>query len=263
MAQKLDWTDPSKFSIARLESDINNYCKKERMTVEMISTDVLVRTPRYLGDCLRKKTITWNIFKFMANYLGYDLDRYKIAQPKPVQKEEPKPEPVEADGNWSIKLLVNEDFGVVRCMLNHGMETIATGSCDSDLNSGADIIKAITVAVNRMNSKLIPGQQSPYVEKKAEEPKPEPPKPDGKVGRKTFKEWVMQYYDSHSDAGRLARFIDEHYEAFPSWGQVKMQRFLELTQGGKAHRVTFDAYFDHYRKLTQAEERANSESLRK
>lgn len=187
--------------------------------------------------------------------MGNDLAKYKIV------KQTPAPLPVlpeSQQSGWNLKLLVSEDFGVVRCLLNNGMETIAVGSCDAEIDDGVKTIKAIAVALNRLASRLT---KEPEPQKPVEEEEEKPKEPEA-VGRKTFKEWVMQYYDSHSDIGRLARFIDEHYEKFPSWGQSKMQKYLQLSSEGAAHRVTFDAYFDHYRKLVQAEERANSDLLR-
>ena len=249
MAIKIEWTDTEKYSLAKLESDLNGWCKKNNMSLEEISTDVIVRSSGYLNQCFKKRKLPWNIYKHLVNYIGNDLSKYKIEKQKPpVQEEEQKTE-------WNLKLLVSEDFGVVRCLLNKGTETIAVGSCDAEIDDGVKTIKSIAVALNRLASRLTkePGQTKPGEEEKKE--------PEA-VGRKTFKDWVMQYYDSHSDVGRLARFIDEHYEKFPSWGQTKMQRYLQLTSDGAAHRVTFDAYFDHYRKLVQAEERANSERLK-
>ena len=255
MATKVEWTDVEKYSMARLESDLNAFCKKNNTTLEDISANVIVRSSIYLKDCLKKKRIPWNIYRFLVNYMGNDLAKYKIV------KQTPAPLPVlpeSQQSGWNLKLLVSEDFGVVRCLLSNGIETIAVGSCDAEINDGVKMIKAIATALNRLAAKLTkePEQQKPV--EKAEEKQSEPEA----VGRKTFKEWIMQFYDSHSDVGRLARFIDEHYEKFPSWGQSKMQKYLQLSSEGAAHRVTFDAYFDHYRKLVQAEERANSDLLR-
>lgn len=269
MGVKIEWVDPKKYSYATFESDINVFCKKNKVTMEDISQDVIVRSPSYLKDCIRKRKLPENCFKSVVKFIGQDMARYKIVETPKV--ETPVVEAPQEVGDWSLKLLVNEDFGLVRCMLNHGLETIAIGSCDATLNSGTEIIKAITVAMSRMTSKLIPGQQSPNPSKQeqpvTEQPKPEPPKDETPknpeaVGRKSFKDWIMQYYDSHSDVGRLARFIDEHYNEFPTWGEVKMQRFLQLTVGGKAHLSVFNAYFDHYRKLQRSEEQSNSSKLR-
>ena len=275
MGVKIDWVDPKKFSYALFESDVNKFCKQNRMTQEDISQKVIVRSHSYLNDGIRKRKLPYNCFKAVAEYIGQDMTRYKIVEKPPIEKEAVIPEAtLDVDG-WSLKLLVNEDFGVVRCMLNHGTETVAIGSCDSELRNGTEVIKAITVAMNRLTSKLIPGQQSPNPPKpeppKQEAPKPEPkpeppkdetPKKPEEVGRKSFKDWIMQYYDSHSDVGRLARFIDEHYNEFPTWGEVKMQRFLQLTVGGKAHLSTFNAYFSHYRAMQRREEQSNSDKLK-
>lgn len=265
MGKYIEKMEASIYSYGRFESELNKYLKQNKMTAEDFSVDILVRSPNYLKDSIRKRVLPMNCFVAACKAMGKETSYFKIPKeaPAPVVMKEP----VEVK-EWDIRLLVNKEFGFVRTMLMNGAETVAIGNADIDGKHEADVIKAITVAIGRMNAKLIPGQQSTKQEVKPEPPKqeakPEPLKApeDNTIGRKTFKEWIMRYYDSHSDAGRLARFIDEHYEEFPSWGQVKMQRFLQLTQGGAAHRVTLDAYFDHYRKQQQAEERANSQTLK-
>lgn len=284
--------DDRMFDYDLFKKDLDNFCTKNKTSIQEISEDVLHRNKDFLSNKIRNHKLPIALASVISRHIGSSLTKYKIIeQPSLFDRDndavkdggplitslaeyedtkessswpdvknivsQPLPESKDSKSSiWKIDLVVKETLYIVSSIISKDGKVLGTGPATLKATSEAEIIEGIRVSVSAACDKalmeLSGGPKSGATIDEVID------KSSGKVSGKPFKDWIMQYYNDHSDVGRLARFIDCHYDHFPSWGADKMRKTLMLTKGGSAHVQTFNAFFDRYRALDRAEERANS-----
>ena len=267
MARPVKTLDAKKFDYEKFDSDIRRINKEKKMTMVRLSEEVALRSGSYLQKALSEKAMPANVAIAVAKWAELDLKDYEIkpvkrVKEKPVVSEQTIEQAVEqkvSEKGWSCVVKVDEEFGMAMMKVFKDGKEIALGRSYTYGHDDTGIVQGISYAAHMCYKQVQQAKMAqesirtiPEKEEISQDEDGDDDEEVEVVGRVVFRDWIQKYGNDNSKAGRLARFIQSHYDKVPATGKKKIRSYLRLNKG-EAHLTTFDSLWSMYQKWYETE----------
>ena len=240
-----------RFNYPRFYSDLNKYCKANKINLKELSSKKYYRNGSYLDKYLAHGTVPMDILADLASMIGVKLKDYEI-QPQKIEKPVIQKKPDElADDRWKIEVKVDEEYGVAMVKIIKDGEKICTGQSYIYGTDYVGIVQSISYATHMCYKMVQQGAIKETVDGKAK--KEDLSNLIKGEERIIFKDWIKKFEKDNSPYGRLARYVSSEYNTFPTKGEKEMKYYLQMHKG-EAHLPTFKTTFSLYLSWMRASE---------
>lgn len=231
----IKYIEKSDFNFPQFLHDIKPILRLKEITLSDLSKTRYFKGANYLSNALNDGKIQARILYDLAEYLGVRLKDYEIVlTPYAEKMEQNADKQVIVGETWTCTIDVNKEFetAMVKITLPNGESVTGRSFLYGTDNTG--ILQSISYAAH-MCYKLV--QQGKIEQMSSGD--------DTENKKLNFKDWITKYEDCNSPYGKLARYIQSHYDAFPSSGEKNMKCYLMQNQG-YSHVSAFTTLFKQY-----------------
>lgn len=235
--------DAKVFDFPAFHADVTAWCSENDMSLSSFCTRKLMRGETYVSTSVTKKRIPLDVARGICEIIGQPPAKYEINKKGP---EKPAVVAPVADGaEWSCKLAVNVEFGIVSFILLHNGEEYAKAHAKINGDgTDTDIAKSISYAAHMCYKNC---EQTDFVNRIAASDSEALGMNPFSKANVPFKDYIRVFADELTERGAIARFVKNHYAAVPTWGEKSIKHYLMSQNAPEKVLSGFDAEFKNYR----------------